>query len=94
MKNFQIFDQNRGLTPLTKCQIFYFLKLMFYGFEWFVFYLERHRRYFLSLFGQKRKDEEISHFSPKPWTNPFGEMSDFQLSYIDVFIVLNGLFSI
>ena len=50
---------------------------------------------FLSLFGQKGKDEEISNFGTKPWTiNPFRIMSDFPLSSVNVFIVLSGLFSI
>ena len=84
MHKFQIFDQNRGLTPVKKCQIFDFLTLLFLKDRMACFLSGTgYQTLFLNLFGQKRNDEEISKFLTK--TRDFETMSDFRLPQIDVF---------
>ena len=40
----------------------------------------------------KNKVEEISNFSPKRWTNPFGKILIWRFPYTVVFIVFKGFF--
>ena len=72
------FDQYNGLASLEKrwfCDLF---KSVFYGEERLVFYIERHQTLFLGQISLQRNDKEISNFSSKPWTNPFGKMPNFR----------------
>ena len=43
---------------------------MFYSSKCLVFYPEQHQRFWAYL-AKKKKDQEISNFWPKPWTNSF-----------------------
>ena len=58
------------------------------------FSLERSQILFLSLFCIKVNAEEISNFSPKPWTNPFAKMPIFCVLETDVFVVQKRFFAI
>ena len=51
-----------------------FLNRCFHGEERLLFYIERHQTLFLGQISLKRNDKEISNFSSKAWTNPFGKM--------------------
>ena len=56
--------------------------------------VERSKIVFLGLFCIKIKVEEISNFSPKRWTNPFGKILISRFSYTVFFIVFKGFFFI
>ena len=45
-------DQNHGVTPLEKGEIFYFLSPCFYSLERLFFFLEYRQRFFSRVFGQ------------------------------------------
>ena len=42
--------------------------------ERLIFYIERHLTLFLGQICLNKTDKEISNFSPKPWTSPFGKI--------------------
>ena len=48
--------------------------------------LEYHKRHFPVLYCLKKKVKEMAIFGPKPWLNPFGEMSIFRAFGLLVFI--------
>ena len=48
MENFQIFDQNHGLTPLEKSQFLTVLTFCFYSLKKFFSFLEYHPTHFAS----------------------------------------------
>ena len=58
------------------------------------FYLERSQILLLGLFCIKIKVEDISNFSPKPWTNAFANMPVLCVFETHVFVVQKGLFAI
>ena len=60
----------------------------------FFFELERSLILFLGVFCIKIKVEEISNFSSKLWTNPFGKILILWIFESDVFFVQKGLFAI
>ena len=57
----QIFDENHGLTPLAKMQIFDFLKMTFYSLESLLFSLKRYLQVFPGVFSIKTNMHEISN---------------------------------
>ena len=66
-------DQNHGLTPLEKYQLFDLLNL-------------NRLRLRLDSGDLTRKVGKMAIFGPKPWVNPFGKMSIFRLFGLHVFI--------
>ena len=70
-------DQNHGLTPLEKSQSFDFFNFLFYSLERRFFALEYHKTHFSDLDCIK-KEGNVANFGPKPWTNPFGQISIFR----------------
>ena len=74
MKKLQLFDQNRGLSALQKCQFCLLFKSMFILSRKACFRTRTSPNTFLRVFCIKRNVNNISNFSPKPWINPFGKM--------------------
>ena len=64
-----------------------FLNGCFYGQKRLGFYIDRHQTLFLGERNLKRNIDEISNFSPKPWTNHLSKMQNLRLFQIDVFMV-------
>ena len=69
-------DQNHGLIPLEKCQIFGFLNF---------FFLQPTKRHFPGLYCLKKKVAKMAIFGSQRWVNPFGKMSIFRLFKLLVF---------
>ena len=86
MERWPFLDQNHGLTPLEKCQFFYFLNFLgFYGLERRFFVLEYHKTHFPDIYCIKKIVAKKAIFGPKPWVNPFWKnvnFSTFWSSYI------------
>ena len=57
----QIFDENHGLTPFEKMQIFDFLKMTFYSLERLLFSLKRYLEVFPGVFSITTNMHEISN---------------------------------
>ena len=80
MEKFQIFDQNHGLTFLEKISRFFaFFDFLILVSKNTFFFLEYRQTHFSGCFifaNNKRWKSFI--FLPKPWTNPFGKIPDFQ----------------
>ena len=72
-----IFGPKPWVTPLEKCQFFYFWTSCFYSLERCFFVVEYHKRHFSDLFWLKKKVGKMAIFGPKPWVNPSGKMSTF-----------------
>ena len=72
-------------TFWTSC--FYSLKRRFYVIDY-------QKRHFPGLYCDKKKFGKMVIFGPKPWVNPFGKMSTFQLFELLVFIAYKGLFTV
>ena len=80
LKKGPFLDQNRGLTPLEKCQFFAFLIFSF---------LEHKKAFFRCRIWSKTfswpiltKKKEVGKmviFGPKPWVNLYGKMAIFRL---------------
>ena len=68
LEKWPFFDQNHGLTPLEKCQLFDFLNFFLYSLERRFFVQEYHQRHFLGLFMPKKKSWKNGHF----WTKTMG----------------------
>ena len=69
-----MFHRNYGLTSLKNRKFYHFFKpVCFYGQERLIFYIECNQTLNLGQICLKRNEEEISNFSPKPWTNLFGK---------------------
>ena len=64
----------------------------FYTIEKRFFVLEYRKGHFPGLYCLKKKVGKMALFLPKPWVNPFGKMSIFQLCELFVFIVRKGFF--
>ena len=78
MAKFHIFAQNHGLTPLKKSQFFDFFNFSFLC-SWKRFLFVKYcQTYFFGFFCEKWKHDQISHFWPKPWTNPFEKFPIFR----------------
>ena len=72
LEKWPFFDQNRGLTPLEKFQLFDFWTSGFYRLGKRFFVLEYHKRYFPGLYClKKKKVAKMAIFGPKRWVNPF-----------------------
>ena len=56
------------------------------------FVLEYRKRHFPGLYCLKKKVTKMPILGPKPWVNPFGEMSIFRLFELLVFIAWKGVF--
>ena len=61
-KQFEIFDQNHGLTPSEACKVCDFIKSIFLWSKRQVFYIEHHQTCFLEEMYLKGNTEEISNF--------------------------------
>ena len=82
-----IFGPKPWVNPFGKISIFGLFKLLvIYSLKRRLFVLEYLKRYFAGLYCLKRKLGKIAIFGPKPWVNPFGEMSIFGLFKLVVFI--------
>ena len=93
LEKWPFLDQNRGLTPLEKCQFLDFLNFLF---------LQPRKAFFRSRISEKtfswhiftkKKFRKMAIFGPKPWVNPFGKMSIFRLFVLFVFIAYKSVFS-
>ena len=94
MENFQIFDQNHGLTPFRKIAIFDFLNfLFFYSLKRLFSFLEYRQTILLADFDYNKKMEKFQIFDQKPWTNPFGKNPIFDYFNFLFFYSLKRLFS-
>ena len=97
LKKRPFLNQNRGLTPLEKCQFFDFLNviLFFYSLErhFFPFRISK-KIFYSSMLPKKKKFKKMIIFAQKPWLNPFGKMSIFGFFERLVFIALKGAFSL
>ena len=71
-------DKNHGLTPLEKCQILYFLTLLFLQ-PRTAFFRSRisWKTLFWPLLPKKKKVENMAIFGQKQWVNPLGKMTIF-----------------
>ena len=49
-------------------------------------------KFFSPMCLKKKKLRKMAIFGPKPWVNPFGKMSTFQLFELHVFIAQKGVF--
>ena len=55
--------------------------------------VEYHKIRFPALSCVKKKVRKMAIFGPKPWVNPFGQMSIFRLFELLVFLAKKGVFS-
>ena len=85
MEKWPFFGQNHGITTLQKSQFFDFLNV-FYRLEKGFFVLEYWKTNFRGLYCLKKRNGKMAICSPKPWVNPFGKISIFQLFERVVFI--------
>ena len=75
-----IFGPKPWINPFGKISIFGLFKhLVIYSLKRRLFVLEYLKRHFAGLYCLKRKLGKMAIFGPKPWVNPFGKMSIFQL---------------
>ena len=65
----------------------------FYSLQRRFFVLEYYKRHFPGLCCLKKKIGKMAIFRPKPWVNPFRQMSNFRLFKLLVFIAYKGIFS-
>ena len=86
-KKFQIFDQNRGLTPLGKCNLFDFLKMTFLYSRKDDLSIKHYQTIYKAYSIEKLHMKEILNFWPKSWTNPFAKVQIFRLFENDLFKV-------
>ena len=83
-----IFGLKPWVNPFGKMSLFLtFWTSCFYMLERRFFVLEYHKRHFPGLCCDKKKVGKMAIFRPKPWVNPFGKMSFFQLFELFIFIV-------
>ena len=82
-----IFGPKPWINPFGKMSIFrLFEPLFFYSLERCFFLLEYRKTHFPVLYRLNKKVGKMAIFGPKPWVNPFGEMSIFRLFELLVFI--------
>ena len=88
-------DQNHGLTPSQKCQLFDFWNFLFVLIAQKGAFSIQHieKVIFLTYSAKKKKVGKMTIFGPKPWVNPFGKTSIFRHSELLVFIAKKGVFS-
>ena len=88
-----IFEPQRWVNDLEKCQYFDFLNFLFLqARKAFFFALEYRKRGFRGLCCLNKKVGKMGIFGPKPWFNPIGKMSIFRLFELLVFIAQKGVF--
>ena len=87
-------DQNHALTnPFGKVSLFrLFEVLVFIVQKGRFFVLEYRKRHFAGLYCLKRTVGKMAIFGPKPWVNPFGEVSNCGRFEVLVFIAQKGVF--
>ena len=88
-----IFGLKPWVNPFEKMSIFPLFQVLFFlqpNRRFSV--LDYRKRHFLSLYGLKSKDGKMAIFGPKPWVNPFGNMSIFRLFELLVFIAYKAFF--
>ena len=82
-----IFEPKPWVNPFGKMSIFgLFELLVFIGQKSPSFVLEYLKKHFPGLHCLKKKVGKMAIFGPKPWVNPFGNMSVFRLFKLLVFI--------
>ena len=86
-------DQNHGLTPLKNVNSSTFWTSCFNSLERCFLVLEYRKTHFPGLYFLKKKVGKMAIFGPKPWVNPFGKMSIFQLLQLLVFMAEKCVFS-
>ena len=93
LEKFAFLDQNHGLSPdvakmaiFGKMSIFFFWTSCFYSLESCFFVVKYRKRHFPGLYCPKKNVEKMAIFGPKPWVNPFENMSIFRLFERLVFI--------
>ena len=89
-----IFGPKPWLNPLAKKSNFrLFEDLVFIVQKSVFFVLEYRKTHFPGLYCPKKKVGKMAIFGPKPWINPFENMSIFRLYELLGFIVQKGVFS-
>ena len=84
-KNSHFWTKTMG-EPVWKNAYFWtFLTSCFYSLKRRFFVLEYQKELFPGLFCLKKKVWKMAIFGPKPWVNPFGEMSIFSFFELYVF---------
>ena len=87
MKKWSFLDQNQGLTPIGKMEIFQLFEfLVFISLERRFFVLEYLKHILLAYFALKKEVAKMAIFVQKPWVNPFKKMAIFRLFELLVFI--------
>ena len=80
MRKMAIFGPNPWVNPFGNMSIFGLLESLVFIAQKGVFsVLEYRKRHFPGLYCLKKKLGKMAFFRPKPWVNPFGEMSVFGL---------------
>ena len=85
-KKWPFLDQNHGLRLCKNVNFSTFWTFCFYSLERRFFVLEYRKRHFPGLHCLKKKVGKMIILRPKPWLNPFGKMSIFQLFVLLVFL--------
>ena len=89
-----IFGQKPWVNPFGKMSIYRLFELLVFIAQKGVFSFQNIvKDIFLAYIAQKKKVGKMAIFGPKPWVNPFGKMSIFQLFELLVFIAQKGVFS-
>ena len=93
LEKWPFLDQNHGLTPLKKFQVFDFLNFLFLRPN-NAFFRSRIslKTFSLAILPKKKKVGKMVIFRPKPWVNLFGKMSIFRLFGLPVFVAQKGVF--
>ena len=81
-----------GPKPWKNVNFWTFWTSCFYSLERRFSVLEYHKRYFPGLYCLNKKVGKLAIFGPKPWVNPLGKMSIFELFGLLVFIAQRGVF--
>ena len=89
-----MFTPKPWVNPFGKMSIFRLFELLVYIAQKGVSSFQNIvKDVFLAYIASKQKVGKMAIFGPKPWVNPFGKMSIFQLFELLVFIAQKGIFS-
>ena len=88
-----IFGPKPWVNPFGKMSIFRLFELFVFIAQKGVFLCQNMVKDIFLPYIAKTKVEKMAFFGPKPWVNPFGKMSIFQLYKLLVFIAQKGVFS-
>ena len=88
------FGPNHGLfIPFGKMSIFPLYELLIFMTEKSVSWFQNITKHIFLAYNASNKFGKMANFGPKPWTNPFGKMTIFQLFELLLFITQKGVSS-